>query len=84
MNANERKALEALALASWEPEYPGQEKPILKVWFAGEPETGLSGFHSEDDRNNFSAGQDGPFLRRVTGTSFLQMPFRSLRKGDTQ
>ena len=56
----------------WTPEYPGQAKPTLAVWFRDEPETGLSGFDTEGDRDRHMAGERGPFFRRVTGNTFPQ------------
>ncbi len=36
------------------------------VWWDREySEAGLSGFHTKDDRDRFSAGKPGPFRRRV-------------------
>lgn len=78
VEADQRQALAAFALANWEPEYPGQQKPQLVTWFAGEPEDGLSGFYTKEDRDSFQRGSDGPFLRVVTGNTFRQMPVRAL------
>lgn len=74
-----RKLLVELAVAIWVPEYPGQATPTLAVWFDDEPEDGLSGFHSKEDRDAFARGEHGPFLRRVTGNTFRQLPARSIR-----
>jgi hypothetical protein len=79
MTTDERVAFAALALVDWRPRWDG-EKPIeLFTWFAGEAEGGLAGFYNEEDRDNFRLGQDGPFLRCVTGSTFRQMPFRNMR-----
>lgn len=78
MTREERLTYAALALVNWEPEYPGQPEPKLVTWFAGEPEGGLSVFHTKEDRDSFSAGKSGPFLRRVTGSEFPQMPMREV------
>ncbi len=67
----------------WSPEYPNQPKPTLAVWFTSEPEDGMSGFDNEADRDEFNAGGDGPFLRRVTGNEYPQMPFRAALPGET-
>lgn len=45
-------------------------------WTPGEPESGLQGFCTREDRDAFSAGGDGPF-RRVAipgGRTIRQMP----------
>jgi len=34
-------------------------------WFRGMPETGLLGFYTKQDRDDFDSGKQGPF-RRVT------------------
>lgn len=82
MTRDERLTFAALALVDWEPEYPGQNEPKLVTWFAGEPEGGLSGFFKKSDRDSFQNGNDGPFLRVVTGQTFLQMPCREARQED--
>ncbi|WP_283178652.1 hypothetical protein [Gemmobacter sp. 24YEA27] len=63
----------------WRPEYPGQIEPDRVVWYRDEPETGLSGFDTEADREAFRAGGNGPFIRRVTGNEYAQMPVAALR-----
>ena len=68
------------ALLLWDPDYPGQEIPELKVWYDDEPETGMSGFYNLKDRDAFSAGGHGPFFRRVTGRDFAQLPMREANK----
>lgn len=63
----------------WAPEYPGQTEPVRVAWYRDQPETGLSGFDTEADRDAFRAGGDGPFIRRVTGNEYPQLPFAALR-----
>lgn len=63
----------------WSPEYPGQQPPALAAWWRDEPEDGLSGFDTEADRAAFQAGEEGPFIRRVTGNEHRQMPYAALR-----
>jgi len=51
---------------AWEPEYPGQERePVWVWWERDEPENGLLGFHTAEDCDRFSAGGEGPFRRRI-------------------
>lgn len=57
----------------WSPEYPGQEPPKLAVWWRDEPETGLSGFDTAQERDEFDAGGAGPFIRRITGNEHPQL-----------
>lgn len=59
----------------WRPEYPGQVEPTRVAWYRDEPEDGLSGFDTKADRDAFQAGGIGPFIRRVTGNEFNQLPF---------
>lgn len=35
-------------------------------WERDEPEDGLTGFHTKEDRDRFSKGGDGPFRRRIS------------------
>lgn len=63
----------------WQPEYPGQIEPERVAWYRDDPETGLSGFDTEADRDAFRAGGNGPFIRRVTGNEYPQMPVAALR-----
>jgi hypothetical protein len=50
----------------WKPEYPGQERePVWTWWSRDEPEDGLLGFHTKQDRDRFSRNEPGPFRRRV-------------------
>lgn len=81
MTRDERLTYAALALVDWTPDYPGQKEPKLVVWFVGEGEGGLSGFHSKQDRDAFSRGERGPFLRRVTGNTYRQMPMTKAKGG---
>lgn len=62
----------------WQPEYPGQQPPTLVAWYRDELEDGLSGFDTKADRDAFQAGGLGPFIRRVTGNEFRQLPFAAL------
>lgn len=49
----------------WKPEYPGQTEPLWVWWMPDEPEDGLLGFHTKEDRNGFSRKAPGPFRRRI-------------------
>lgn len=44
-------------------------------WDREEPEDGLLGFHTEEDRDNFQTKQPGPYRRRVdpNGKTISQM-----------
>lgn len=67
------------ALCIWEPIYPGQAIPELKVWYDDEPESGMAGFYTEKDRDSFTAGGSGPFFRTVTARDMPQLPMRQAR-----
>jgi hypothetical protein len=65
----------------WRPAYPGQRKPQWRWWKATDPELGLLGFLTRQDRDNFSKGKPGPFRRIVAadGRTILQgEDFRSM------
>lgn len=43
------------------------ERDLPWVWWSpNEPEAGLTGFHTREDRDAFSRGEPGPFRRRLT------------------
>ncbi|ORE90953.1 hypothetical protein [Aurantimonas sp. 22II-16-19i] len=51
----------------WKPEYPSQERePVWVWWDRDEPETGLVGFHTKEDRDRFQKKEPGPYRRRVS------------------
>lgn len=50
----------------WAPEYPGQTEPVWTWWDRDEPEDGLVGFHTREDRDRFAADRPGPFRRRIS------------------
>lgn len=47
---------------------------LWRWWSKGEPEIGLLGFHTAEDRDAFDAGKPGPFRRNVSwdGRTTLQ------------
>ena len=51
---------------TWTPEYPGQIEPVWCWWDRDEPEDGLVGFHTVEERDRFSVGGDGAFMRRIS------------------
>lgn len=53
-------------MAKWTPEYPGQIEPVWTWWDRDEPEDGLLGFHTGEDRDRFKAGKLGPYRRRIS------------------
>lgn len=56
-----------------------------RLWFTDEPEVGLQGFVTKQDRDQFSAGGYGPFKRVITpeGCRDLpQLPFRKLHTNE--
>ena len=61
--------------ASWEPTFPGQEAPQVRLWCRTDPELGLLGFLTRQDRDAFSnTDHPGPFRRIVAkdGRTILQ------------
>jgi hypothetical protein len=43
-----------------------QDKLPWVWWDRDEPEDGLTGFHTAEDRDRFSRGDPGPFRRRIS------------------
>lgn len=63
-------------MSDWKPDYPGQERePVWVWWDRDEPEDGLWGFHTFEDALRFSNEQPGPYRRRISddGSTTPQM-----------
>lgn len=41
-------------------------KPVWVWWDRNEPEDGLLGFHTKEDRDRFSNKEPGPYRRRIS------------------
>ena len=61
-------------MTDWKPMFPGQKEPQWRWWHRTDPELGLVGFLTRQDRDDFSADKPGPFRRIVSpyGKTILQ------------
>ncbi len=62
----------------------GEGGRSCRLWFTDEPEVGLQGFVTQKDRDAFSAGGYGPFMRVITPEGGCDLPQLPIRKAQTR